>query len=170
MSGAWFFNEQEWTAQDLRRVFDPWLEGILDPDMDGLAVTAGATGLSVDVAAGAGIVVGDSDDDQGNYLIELDDDTNSDAFPNGGIEPADATNPRIDQIVARVFDEDYGDTLSDFQLEVEIGTPTAGANLTNHNGAAALPDTAMRLAYVLVPAGATSIITADIEDTRTSAR
>lgn len=170
MSGLYFTNESEWFAAQLRRVYEPFFEGVLDTDMAYLEVSEGLTGLSIDVAPGSAIVQGDSTPDQGKYLVEQTEAINSDDFVDGGLEPADPDDPRIDQIVAHVYDEDYGDPQSEFRLEVLIGTPTTGATLVNHNGAAALPDSAFRLAYVLVSDGATEITAPDIEDTRTSAR
>ena len=69
---------------------------------------------------------------------------------------ADATNPRIDQIIVKVYDSETGGDSSDgVQTSVLAGTATAGATLENKNGAATLPSNSIRVADVLVPSKAT---------------
>jgi hypothetical protein len=162
-----YTNESEWYAQDLRALHDYFNEGVLD---DSFEVTAGGTGLSIDVDSGTGFVQGDTVVDQGMYRVLLENAQNSESFWNGGLDTADATDPRIDRIVARVYDDEVdssGET--GFHMEVLTGTPTAGADLTNLDGAAALPDSALLLAYVLVEAGDTAVDPANIQDERADA-
>jgi hypothetical protein len=82
------------------------------------------------------------------------------------ISTANATNPRIDTVVATVADSAYtepSDLTGDQWAPVVLtGTPTAGATLANLLGAASVPLSSLLLGYVLVPANATSIVTADI--------
>ena len=67
------------------------------------------------------------------------------------------SNPRIDQIFARVFDSaDGGDSSDIAEFVLAEGTPTSGATLANRNGAAARPRNSLRFADILVPAGAAS--------------
>lgn len=77
----------------------------------------------------------------------------------GGITvtTANATNPRIDQVILRMRDVSpapatAGDAENSGKLEVVAGTATAGATLDNRTGAAALPASCIRLADILVPA------------------
>jgi hypothetical protein len=117
-----------------------------------MKVVPGAA-LTVDVPGGVVLVQGDSVFDQGLYRCALDATINSAAFPGGGITAAHATLPRIDQIVARVYDQDVdglGSRL--WRPEVVTGVATSGATLANRTGAAALPASAMRLCDLLVPA------------------
>lgn len=134
------------------------LRGALDPLQEGakgaadLKVAPGAA-LSVDVPAGVCFVQGDSIFDQGLYRCALDATINSAAFAGGAIPAAHATLPRIDQIIARVYDQDVdGSGQRLWRPEVLAGTATAGATLDNRTGATALPATAMRLCDLLTPA------------------
>ena len=79
---------------------------------------------------------------------------------------ADGSNPRIDRVIARVRDH-LLDASGLYRMEFAViaGTPTSGANLTNLTGAAAVPVNSLLLANVLIPAGATTVITANIDTT-----
>lgn len=62
--------------------------------------------------------------------------------------PANASgNPRLDQIIATI--SDYGNAT----LSVLQGTPTAAADLTTRNGAAAIPSSALRIADLVTTNG-----------------
>lgn len=160
-----FTNETAWNAIDLRALFDQFGAGVLGEG--DLEVTAGATGLSVDVAAGSALVESDEAGDQGKYRVVLDTPLNSAAFTAGGLEAADATDPRIDRIVARVYDDEVdGSGLTAFRLEVVTGTPTAGADLTNDDGIGAIPTNALELARVLVEATDTAVDPLNVADDR----
>lgn len=81
------------------------------------------------------------------------------------IPASDATNPRIERIVARVYDNAVDSSgKHEAVFEAIKGTAEAGATLGNLKGEAALPKNCYTLAHVLVPAKATSIVTADIQD------
>ena len=126
-------------------------------------VTQKASGanMSVDVAAGVGWVRGDTATRQGLYHVV------NDATVNVVVTTADATDPRIDQVVLRIYDDSYdGSGSFTAALEVLAGTPTASADLDNRSGVATLPDSAMLLADVLVGAGVTSITDSVIRDHR----
>lgn len=153
------------SAQDLRNLLSrPLGEGV--DGYDDMRVTP-SSGLVLSVAGGVGYVRGDSVGDQGLYRVYNDAAKLTSAFALGGIAAAHATNPRLDQIVARVYDEDALDQdLRTWRLEVIGGTATGGATLDNRNGADALPPSAMLLADVLVPASAASLGSSDIRDRR----
>lgn len=142
-------------------------EGVVNYTTD-LAPTNAATGLKVDVAAGAAYVKGDSGTpgvglSQGLYLV-----VNDAAIANAvTLAAADATNPRIDQVVLKVTDsQDLGDASDVATLEVLTGTPTGGATLDNRTGAAALTSNRLRIADVLVPATAVNLTAANVRDRR----
>lgn len=121
---------------------------------------AGAN-MSVDIAAGEAWVDGDSSVDQGFYHVV------NDATVNVAIANNASGNPRIDQIVLRVNDSaDAGSGTDTPALEVIQGTPSAGATLANRTGAAAIPNTALKLADVLVANGAVKIENAQIGNLR----
>lgn len=67
---------------------------------------------------------------------------------------ANGTNPRVDQIVARVVDFQEQRTAISEDVIVLTGLATSGASLDNRSGAALLPANALLLADVLVPVGA----------------
>lgn len=120
-------------------------EGVADIGGGSLLVTTGGSGLNVSVAQGGAWVEG-VDDDRGFYSVY------NDAPVTVTVAAANPTNPRIDQVIARVYDSTYGEGADEWVLEVLAGTATAGATLVNLNGAATLPDNSITLAYVLVPA------------------
>src|SRR5881398_122587 len=138
-----------------------------------LKVTAAAGGgMRVDIAAGAAFVKGDSGVaalglTQGLFTV-----INDAAIPNAvTLNTSDATNPRLDQICLRVRDSsDLGTGADDATLLVVTGAATAGATLTNRNGAAALPNDHVRLADVLVPAASAAVTAGNIADRRPWAR
>ena len=74
------------------------------------------------------------------------------------IGAADVTNPRIDIIAV--------DTSAAGAFVVIAGAATAGANLTNRLGMAALPANRVALALVLVPNGATTLLQDNVLDVR----
>jgi hypothetical protein len=117
---------------------------------------AGAN-MSVDVASGESWVDGDSAVDQGFYHVV------NDATVNVAIANNASGNPRIDTLVLKVNDSaDAGSGTDIPALEIIQGTPTAAATLANLKGIAALPNTALRLAYILVANGAVKIENAQI--------
>jgi hypothetical protein len=129
---------------------------------------AGAN-MTVEIAmpvGGGAEVQGDAVNGQGLYFVPV-------ASGNylETIATADATNPRIDQVILEIQDNVHdasGGNLA--RTRILTGTPTAGATLTNRNGAAALPGSALLLADVLVDAAVGSIVNAKIRDRRKFAR
>lgn len=154
------------TPGDLRKAWETLQEGALG---DGLLVTP-TTGLSVSIAAGTGFVEGDEVADQGLYRIHTPISVPSAEFATGEIQAAHNSRPRLDQIVVQVLDDTH-DASGDFAVQpmVLTGTATVGATLDNRSGAAALPDSCLLLADVLVPAGATTLVSGDIRDRRPDA-
>lgn len=136
-----------YTAADFRLQLASMVcdEGVSDLAGGSLLVTTGGAGLDLSVAEGAAFINSDSPD-QGVYSVY------NDAPVTVTATAADATNPRIDQVIATVNDSQLSGTDDDWVLSVLAGTPTGGATLSNLTGAAALPDRSIRLAYVLVPA------------------
>jgi hypothetical protein len=128
---------------------------------------AGAT-QSVDIAASSGYayVAGNTIANQGIYTVAP-----HSGVINEAIAAADPSNPRLDQVILRVYDSTIDSTGNNFaRVEVLTGTPQVGATLANRSGAASLSANAMRLADVLVPAGSTSVTNASIKDRRPRTR
>jgi hypothetical protein len=156
-----YLEKKGYTAKDDRLAL-PNGEGIMT--LGSLAVTASpGGGMASLVAAGRAMIRGDFIADQGVY-----------EFTNGSPvvvnhSAADVTNPRIDQVVARIYDSVDGGSSQDLgALEVLTGAATAGATLDNRNGAAGTPGSAMLLADILVPGNSTSISAGNIRDRRPS--
>lgn len=124
-----------------------------------LAVTQRGAGanMSVDVAGGRAVIKGDLATYEGSYFMENRGTTNL------TIAAADATNPRIDRIVAEVLNAEYSGVSNLWRLRVITGTPAASP------AAPALPTNAISLATVAVAALASSITNANITNLRTQA-
>lgn len=135
------------------------LGGVLQSG-DLLVAQNGTPNMSVNVAGGSAWIPQTQAANGGMYFAL------NDATVNLAISAANATNPRIDTIVATVNDAAYSGASNNWVLQVLTGTPTAGATLSNLNGKAALGASSIVLAYVLVPANATTIVTADLLDER----
>lgn len=148
--------------QTRRAVFFPFAtQGIKNP-ITGYAVSAGS-GMAVDIAAGEAIVQGTSTSTQGFYYV-----LNSAAISNLAVAAANISNPRIDAIVLTITDSQYVGATDTAVVQVLTGTPTSGANLSNLSGAPSLPVSTLLLAYLLVPAGATSLNSGDIANQQTT--
>ena len=121
-----------------------------------LEVTQRAAGanMSVDVASGNAFIQGTDAAWQGMYHVS------NDAAENLTITAADPTDDRIDLIVATVRDSTYAGANDDWLLQVVTGTPSPAP------APPSLPDNSLVLAEVLVGAGVTSIVDADITDER----
>lgn len=120
------------------------------PGPGAMAVSA-ASGLSVQVAAGYCCVPAASSN-QGGYIF------GTLTAATLTLAAADPVNPRIDLIVARVFD--LGTSASSCDVEVVTGTPATPAT------APATPSASIVLAQVLVPAGAVALGSGAITDER----
>lgn len=139
-------------------------EGVYDAADLKISQRGAGANMSVDVAAGSAWIQGDDTARQGVYHLV------NDATVNVAVSAAHATLPRIDQVIARIYDSSVAGGSDTPAIEVLAGTATAGATLANRTGAAALPNGAVRLADVLVAAAASSIANAAIQDRRPWAR
>lgn len=129
--------------------------GVITPG--DLTVSQQATpNMSVRIGTGQIWVPGSSTPSQGMYY------SRNGAAVTVGIAASNPSNPRIDQVIVQAQDAAYAGVAEQLQPAVLTGTPTAGAALTNLVGLASIPASSYLLAYVLVPAGATSIVNADI--------
>lgn len=154
-----YLQTKSYAAKRDRRVNQALImqEGIVQAGDFKVSQRGAGANMSVDVAAGESWVDGDAAVDQGFYHVV------NDATVNVAIANNASGNPRIDTIILKVNDSaDAGSGTDIPALEVVQGTPTAAATLANLNGIAALPATALRLAYVLVANGAVKIENAQI--------
>jgi hypothetical protein len=153
-----FLQTKSYSAQALRQMFESIAvqEGIIAGGDYATTQRGAGANMSVDTAAGKAFVQGDTIVRQGLYQAV------NDAVVNTAVAAAHATLPRLDQLVLRVYDSTVTGSSDVAQLEMVAGTPTASASLANRLGAAALPASALRIADVLVPAAAASIVNANI--------
>jgi hypothetical protein len=146
-----------YAAQDYRSVIStlaPFAGTVRENDLKAGPRAAGAN-MSVDVAAGKAIVAGTSVANQGTYIVQ------STAVENVPLATADATNPRIDLIVAQVYDKQAdGGTRYAWQPIPVTGTPASSPV------APAVPPNALLLAEVRVNAGVASVSASNITDRR----
>lgn len=120
-----------------------------------LAVSAG-TGLKSSVAAGAAWIAGDDDANaQPTYRVR------NDAAILLQHDAADATNPRIDVVIAEVLDSTFSGVSKLWRLRIVKGTPAGSPT------APATPGNAIALAQVTIPAGSGTLGT--ITDVRARA-
>lgn len=155
----WLQQRTDHTAEQDRALLSMTFENEGVTSSGSMAVSQRGAGanMSVDVAAGQGLVKGDDNSAQGLYGVW------NDATKNLTISAADGTNPRRDIIVARVKDAYYSGATNAFSLEVITGTP-AGTPVDP-----TIPNNCLPLARVAVAAGATSITNANITDLRVRA-
>lgn len=134
-----------------------WFEGVLSVADFKVTQRGAGANMSVDIAAGQAYIDGDDETDQGTYLCR------STAVENVAVTNNVSGSARIDRVVVQVNDPTAGGAAGDdFTVEVLAGTPGAGAP-------PALPDSAISLATISVANGATSIVDANITDTRPNA-
>ena len=127
--------------------------GVLSPNDLKVTQRGAGANMSVDVAAGDAAIFGtESSPEQGCYYAH------SSAVTNLVIAAADA-GPRYDRIVAKVQDSDYSGGTNTVSIVVVNGTAVRPAE-------PALPANCVELARVLVPAGSSSVVTANIVDRR----
>ena len=120
-----------------------------------LLVTQNSTpAMNVNIADGWASIVS-STNDAGVYTIY------NDATQNVAISAADATNPRKDIVVATVNDAYYSGSTNNVVFQVIAGTPAVSPTQP------ATPSNSILLAVIAVAANATSIVTANITDSRT---
>jgi hypothetical protein len=120
-----------------------------------LAVTQNSpAGMSVVVASGWAAIVGTTQANMGTYVVY------NDAANVLTVTTANPTNPRIDIVVVTVQDAYYTGAFNNVIFQVIAGTPAASPV------APATPANSIKLANIAVGAGVTSILTANITDTR----
>lgn len=121
-----------------------------------LAVTqAGSPNMTVLVDTGVCSIPGTESSTQGNYFA------GNDASVTLSISAAHATLPRIDIVVVNIRDAAYSGASNDSQIQVVTGTPAASPAVPT------APNNSITLAQVAVGAAVTSIVNANITDTRT---
>lgn len=160
------------SLSQLQSLFNnPWLaltagmiEGVLPAwgttPQTTLQITAGG-GWSVSMNSGRALVQGDDNNGQGMYVYD-----SSGSTPLTLVSTTPA-NPRVDVIALQLNDAAYtGRTPVGWNLVQVQGTPTAGADLTNRNGAPTLPASAIWLADYLMVNGDASATNARIADRR----
>jgi hypothetical protein len=116
---------------------------------------AGTPNMSVDVAGGSVWVAGTESTYQGAYFCDNRGTTNL------VVSLGDATNPRIDLVVARVKDSVYSGASDAWEIAVVEGTAAASPS------APTAPPNSVTLAQIDVAAGASSVVDGDITDLRT---
>lgn len=151
------------TAQDDRQLIEASLGGVGAIDLGDLLVSAGS-GLNSQIAAGRATIRNTYQTTQGGlYLVR------NDAAVVYSHAAADPTNPRIDQILAKVYDSESGGDASDQPSGLIVpGTATGGATLDNRTGAGSLAafNNYILLSDALVPAGAGSAASFTYRDRR----
>jgi hypothetical protein len=132
-------------------------EGVVDPGGSALLVAQRAIGAndSVDIAAGAAIITGDDEANQGKYYVR------NTAVTNVVFTPAPGSDERIDLVVLQVNDPTAGGSAGDNATFVVVEGSVAGTAVPP-----AVPDSAIPLAQVLRTATDTSITDAMITDRR----
>lgn len=147
-----YIGTKGYTAQQDRQLLgDLFVPGVIRSG--DLLVSSTGAALSVSVAAGAAIVAGTQIANQGSYRCF------NDAALTVALDPA-ATNPRHDQIIARVQDSTVSGAVDSATVEVSKGSESSTASLANTSGVASLPVNSIVLADVLVPVGAGQVIPA----------
>lgn len=163
-----FLHTQRYDAADFRRV-------VLDSDVqqgvlgatDLLVSQTGAASMNLLVAAGAAWVRGTTSTRQGLY------NTYNDANVQVNIGANSSGNPRLDQVILRIYDSTDTPGSNQDIAAIEVlpgGTASPGVTLNNRLNAAVLPANSLLLADVLVASGAVSIANAVIRDRRVWAR
>ena len=118
----------------------------------------GTPSMAVSIAAGHVLINGTETANQGLYVAF------NDAATTVAIATADPSQPRIDRVVVKVQDSFYSGATNAVSFAVVTGTP-AGSPV-----APAAPANSLTLALVAVAAGATSIVNANITDSRVTAQ
>jgi hypothetical protein len=147
-----------YTAAQWRSMLDflVSLDGVGTPGALKVSQRAAGANMSVDIAAGQWSVTGSSIANQGTYI------SRSTAVTNIAVAAAPGSGTRTDLICAQVKDDQSdGSGLQAQQLIAVTGTVGAGVPAT--------PVNALALATIVIPAGKSSIVTADITDRRVGA-
>lgn len=152
-------------AIDLRRAHADLHSGVLEGGSYLVSERFDSPNLSVDIAASSGkgaVVEGTAVYPQGCYTVPP-----NDSLINEEIDPPNQTDPRIDIVVLEVKDDTHDSSgLNLSRTRVVNGTPVAGANLVNRDGASPVPESAILLADVLVSPNDVAITNSEINDRR----
>jgi hypothetical protein len=120
-----------------------------------LQVTQSATpAMTVQVASGYGIIIGTTQTNMGAYVCY------NDGITTLTVTTANPTLPRIDLVCMTVNDAYYTGSTNNVTFQVIAGVANASPV------APALPANSMSLATIAIAANATSIVNANITDTR----
>jgi hypothetical protein len=126
-------------------------EGVLSTPAWKVTQRGAGANFSVDVAAGSGVILGDSVASQGKYIAR------SVGAVNVTTPAAPGAGTRIHRVIARIRDKAAAGTNYDWTLELREDTGT---------GTPALDASAISLATVSIAAGQASVLDANITDTR----
>lgn len=142
-------NATNYTALDLRALIDvPYFEGVDGQASFNVNERAAGTNMSVDVNGGRAVIIGNSPSGSRYYMVADD----NEIAANVPLDPAPASNSRIDLIIARVRDAAVGGGLNnDWTLEAVSGT------VASTPVAPAVPNNAIELAQVTVAAGTAAV-------------
>jgi microcystin-dependent protein len=141
-----------YTAQEDRIVLSQlWDEGVIDLTAFKVTQRAAGPNFQVEISDGVAVVVGDDQDDQGNYLVAW-----TDVTP-VTLDAAPGANSRYDIIILRVLDGQAGGLTGDGP-GVAFVKGTAAASPT----VPTTPDSAILLAVIGPITSATSAITNSI--------
>lgn len=165
-----------YTAIDDRRQQSAALQaGVLGVTDFKVVQRGSGANMSIDVTmpvGGGAYVQGTGITGQGLYYVPVHASTINEA-----IAASNVSNPRIDSVYVHAYDNQHdSSSRNDARIEVVTGTVTAGATLDNRNGAPggsggpAVPGSSLLLADILVPAGSSTVVTANIRDRRSWAR
>jgi len=121
-----------------------------------LVAQAATPGMAIQIAAGWGAIVGNFTTNMGVYQFY------NDAATQVSVTTADTTNPRIDRVVVTVNDSYYSGATNNVTFTIVAGTAAPSP------AAPATPTNSISLATIAVAANATSIVNANITDTRVS--
>jgi microcystin-dependent protein len=146
-----FIESKGYSSQDMRLLIQGIYGGIEQVLNDAFFRVTAAGGAQVSVSGGIAVLQGDDAAVQGMYQVNSDDSVLK-------THSRDAINPKIDLVCLRVNDEGEGGPAGDNGvIDIVGGTPTPSADPTNPLHQPTVPDTAIPLAFVLVPTGSTAI-------------
>jgi len=151
---SWLQNGSHPAENDRLSTQATWAQTGVRRTNDLVVTQSGTPAMSVSIAAGWAAILGTSTGTQGVYVAY------NDAAVTGTITTANATNPRIDRVCLTVNDSAYTGSTNNLVVNVVAGTAAASPT------APATPANSISLATVAVAAGATSILNANITDTR----
>jgi hypothetical protein len=164
--GTWAIQAEDAPAQIARLIANALLEeGVVDVAGDSFKVEED-TGSNMQIKVGSGtvgdlcVIDGDAVAVQGTYVGQ-----HANATQTLVVAASDASDDRIDRVIARVYDDD-ADSSGNSYMDIEVLTGTPAGSPT----APALPSGAISLATIEVDASVTAVTNADITDLRAEAQ